>query len=498
MTKEIQQSTSTLKKKEIKFDLDKLMPEIEWYSKLLEHKGIQCFEVKLDKIYKEDISKMYKKLGMEEIDHAYNTIKSLNQRLINLELIDFVFISIDIDNNSKENVLPKLTGIIGFRMITDSNERLKRRLYNLIYGLTDGWICNVSELRGSADICKTLTKMFSHWNWLVKDKPKATFLSFSDITVDMHGELPLDLRDLEDISDLDYEEWRTVFLTNLHPIEPGWCLQKPVLKGKKCWVDGLNFNQISEAAKCLFYINLYLQINEIIICDKYLYVKNKNSKQTYQKLSSYSYLLNSSILIKSLVKHFPNTLTQNVLINVFNKDPKLLKNTLIKHTPLLITNKHICYNTIEFKNGIYQISEDKFLEHKHKNETKCSKYFDVNFDEIKHSAPTAWLEYLQNRVKDVNEKCMYFGQIINKKGLKNMQFNEIIKKDKTLFLTRKLINLQESAALTKKKLQIESLCKQMGISKNNFFQIKKEEAKIIVYCNKKYKLLLSKNKVKGI
>ena len=229
--------------------------------------------------------------------------------------------------------------------------------------------------------------MASHWDRLIGDGPKATFSSFSEITVDMHGDFFSEFDHLHDGNQLEDGEWDKLIVTNLSPIEPGWCVHAPVLKGEKCWVGGLNFNQISEAAKCLFYINLYLQINEIIICDKYLYVKNKSTKQTYQKLGSYKYLLNASVLIKSLVQYFPKTLTYYTLISVF-KNSQLLKDVLLQYTPLLKTNEYICYNTIEFKNGIYLISEDTFLGHEHKNETKCSKYFDINFEEIKDSVPT--------------------------------------------------------------------------------------------------------------
>jgi hypothetical protein len=94
------------------------------------------------------------------------------------------------------------------------------------------------------------------------------------------------------------------------------------------------------------------------------------------------------MLIKSLVKHFPKMLTENNVINVF-KDPQLLEDVLLKCTPLLQTDEHICYNTIEFKNGIYLIPEDTFLGHENKNKTKCSKYFDTNFEKIQYSVPTA-------------------------------------------------------------------------------------------------------------
>ena len=189
--------------------------------------------------------------------------------------------------------------------------------------------------------------------------PKGTFSSFSEITVNMHGDFLEEIKDSDGGDNLEPEEWNKLIVTNLSLIEPGWCVHAPALKGEKRWVDGLSFNQISEASKYLFYLNLYLQINEIIICDKYLYVKNKSTKQTYQKLGSYKYLLNASVLIKSLVKHFPKTLTYYTLISVF-KNSQLLKDVLLQYTPLLKTNEYICYNTIEFKNGM--IYEGKFWE----------------------------------------------------------------------------------------------------------------------------------------
>jgi hypothetical protein len=157
MTKKLKQE-NTLKKK-ITVYPNKFLPEIERYSKRLEHKGIQCFEINLDEIYsKERMSKVYKELGMKQPDSTHDVVKSLNGYLGEFELIDFIFMSM----YPKENGSIKHTGLIGFRMITDNNEQLKHHLDELIYGYTGSAICNVSELKGSTDIYKTLTKMVWH------------------------------------------------------------------------------------------------------------------------------------------------------------------------------------------------------------------------------------------------------------------------------------------------------------------------------------------------
>ena len=111
--------------------------------------------------------------------------------------------------------------------------------------------------------------------------------------------------------------------------------------------------------------NLYCQIENIIYYENQLYVKNKKSKYTYERVGGLEYFITNQDLIScKLSKEFSFQLEKNIIKEIYSEGSEKAEHK-IKQQPYLLPNRIKVYeHLVEYEDGIYNSKEERYLEYK--------------------------------------------------------------------------------------------------------------------------------------
>lgn len=225
--------------------------------------------------------------------------------------------------------------------------------------------------------------------------------------------------------------------------------------GKYNLIEGHNFKKSDDKQLILYYINLYLKLNNMFFYNNSLYIKNHKSQFSYICIGGYTKLLE---LLPDIFKFFSScfdTISFDEIWGNLIKHPLHISN-IIKTDIKLFHSKAINFNILEFLDGIFSLEYNLFIPFERLNlesskELKLLRYYNVNYINNVQTKPKpkTWLKYLAKNVDNLDTFCAQFGQYFydennidkNKRSKQNTMFiHGVSSSGKSLLLTKLLVN----------------------------------------------------------
>lgn len=229
-------------------------------------------------------------------------------------------------------------------------------------------------------------------------------------------------------------------------------------------------------------INFYFSYKNIFLCDKILYKKISNKLISYEKFMEFNE-------IPKMIKFFYLELLMNFSIQLENLDMYALQvqfvpkiEQILKKTEETITNViKLNFDLIEFNDGIYILSKNKFIKRKilenyDLRNLTTKKYYNKTYKNL--TIPEKWKKLIDNTLEDPelsNDFFLYYATLFNRK-------DDLLGKKKTMYI------LGESST-GKTTLTTKVLFKFFGqeniglISNNNLFGLENIINKKCIICD---------------
>lgn len=273
--------------------------------------------------------------------------------LNNIELIEFSYMSVEYTKPNKEGyIMPHYHCLIGVRSIIGRNPVLGLQINKMLFE----WYKDIQfrEVKNMHDIRTAFNYVVKEHNF--KDHYigfyKSEQLNF--ITSKMFDDmdcLSYLIRNFEDgiITD-ESRDFNSLVNIKVFPKN----------KYKSINHNGM-LNDSTQKNIVIYLFNLYFKLNDIVIFNNNMHIKDKYSKFTWGFHKNLEYLKDNYLEIISFLKFkFPmqleNVDLQSIIYNELNNAFKL-----IEQVPNLLLHDKIHYNIIEFTDGLYFIDMDYFL-----------------------------------------------------------------------------------------------------------------------------------------
>lgn len=182
----------------------------------------------------------------------------------------------------------------------------------------------------------------------------------------------------------------------------------------------------------------YLILNNMYLYRGDIFKKIDNTSISFIKITAITSLIDNFIefVFTFFLKNFPLHFFEYPIEGVIKK-MLFFKSLKIENLENITTNKiKINYTLMEFKDGIYDIKNNKFLPKNSElkvNNIGTVKYYNKTYKNLQE--PKKWLDELYKVVENDQEKvnwiCIYIANIFHRS---NAVFKDIFKKKKTLYI----------------------------------------------------------------
>lgn len=376
-------------------------------------------------------------------------INDTNKMISNIEMIDFTFTTIE--TSKRKNDYHALI-LIGIRSITENHKEIEVTILDILnsYQLLEG--IQLYYLKEFLDIKRYMRYQSKELHIIDSNINNFYYYYFSKQNESIHIKVMEHFGENqttnEQLDTSNYDELADYFKFETQ------------IKGKYDQLSSFNFNvqKINQKMLLIYYINIYLMMNNMFFNNNNLYIKNHNTLFSYIYLGNYYYIIK---ILPDIVQFYNNYFES---INFSNLWTNLINNInqieyLLKKNNHLVYNEKINYNVIEFNDGIYIMEYDYFIHKKeleilNLNKLKCIRYYNQTYNNLqnkKRLEPKTWMKYLNDNIKNenINEFCTKFGKYFflendinkdksNKKNTLFIQGNS--NSGKTALLTNQLIN----------------------------------------------------------
>jgi len=422
------------------------------YINKLQKKGTYFFGITINLL--DDLNETSRILNKTPEQLILKLINNIQLILKNVEAVDFSLTSIEIHKKNQNKA--HLHMIVGVRSITENPKHVKTHIEDIFQNTKIYYDIQIDYLKYFINIKRYFVYISKEFNKINNFCNDITFITFSQQNKIIHNEL---INHFEELQEKNMIVKQTNINQDFNTINRYFKYNQ--IKGKFEGVPSFNF-QIKKKNQniviLIYYINLYLILNDMFLNNENLYIKNKGSLCSYTYLDDFYYLLSN---VNDITQFFQNNFETvdfyHFQTNVLNNIKKI--ENLFKNYTKLIYNKKVNYNIIEFSDGLYIMEFDAFikkenLSNENINEITCIRYYNQTYKNINDSRkylPKTWIKYLNKNIEkeklntflaDFGKYFYYENDVTKNKNLKNnslfIQGNAST--GKTSLLTNQLIN----------------------------------------------------------
>jgi len=425
--------------------------------KNLFNKGMYFFSLTIN--FNEDIIKASKKIILNWLEGTSKTVKTpqeymdyvirgYNNRIFSqIEMIDFSYAVIE---KSKRENFYHTHILLCVRSIDPNVENVERHILNVFNGeerlLYEDFKLDI--LQKFLDVKRFLRYMSKDLDKLDEHINNSYFHYFSIINrIDYNDIVELMDTFVSENSDIEFDSYIHYSLNCLLREQIGY-------NGKYNEIDGYDFRKKTQKNIIIYYINLYLKLNNMFFYNDSLYIKNHKSQFSYICLGNYNKLVD---LIPDIFTFFSTcfaTISHNEIWSYIINNPLFLSNILQSEIKIFC-HETINFNVLEFNDGLFSLKHNLFIPFENLSEEnskhlKLLRYYNVNYkNNVKKNKPNTWLKYLSKNVKDIKLFCTQFGQYFyheddidkNREQKQNSMFIQgVSSSGKTLLLTKQLLS----------------------------------------------------------
>lgn len=352
-----------------------LRNELDIFITTLQSKGVTFYGVTINFLELQSMNTIHTK-----IEELVNLISS------NIELVEFLYFSIEKHKKEKLNGLPHVHGVIGVRSLIGNNVilSLKRFFYNFRYDTQLDYLCDVKNIK-------------KWWNYVLKENNFKfhTFVYYSKW----------------------YENLYAILANHEHQYDPSGTFKLYYHNSAKYTnIKGLDMKNPKFINILLYLFNLWFQKKGFFFFKDDFFSKIPGSRYAWEIQGNLSYLKENKItIIKELIAEFPQQLGElfyeDLLLKEFDTLYQILQNNN-EYLPCLKFDTSV----VEFSDGLYFLNYNYFLDfYKNKDlmnklKINCYKYFKHTFNYCKLNLPKFWLKLINNNVKDLEYFCANLGR----------------------------------------------------------------------------------------
>lgn len=342
-------------------------------------------------------------LGFEEFDNSEQYIKAWNENISQifniLKKIDFIVI-IYLCNELNKNKKPHIHIVLGLKSILGYNNLIKNNIFNY---LLDNFYSDVKvdELNSFLDVKQ-------YFNYMWKDLEQ-TIIKHSFILYDLKfNDIFSKMNDI-----CDFNDQKIDFCYYLEIKTNNFVITKQTN----------NFNEYT----LINLINFYLFYKNYYWNNNMVYELIKDSVCSYKKIMTIKELVdNIDLIYVELSEQFSIQLKN---LDWYSLKLKFLKNIeyyIINPNNIFINQIILSFDFLEFKDGLYLIKYNKFLNKKQiktyykqicENKLGTTKYYNLTYKYIKNKKPDFWLTQLKKtleKTENLENFLIYFISIFYK------------------------------------------------------------------------------------
>ena len=184
--------------------------------------------------------------------------------------------------------------------------------------------------------------------------------------------------------------------------------------GKYNLIRGCNFKNMDQKNIIVYYINLYLKLNNYFFYKSNLYKKKDTSKFSYCYSGSSLELIK---LLPDIFKYFAinfDTISFNEIWSNVISNPLYVKEIITSEIKIF-RHKKLNFNTLEFTDGLFNLEQDLFIPFddsffEKTKELYLIQYYNISYIEsIKNTKLKIWLKLLPKNMRNVNNFCTKLG-----------------------------------------------------------------------------------------
>ena len=339
---------------------------------------MSCFiTLRLKKWYNEDF--------IENNENTNYLDLELGKIINNIEiipLINYLIITREYGKNNK----PHYHIILSFKNIIGYNKEF-------IYNLKNNLIECLDEQDITIDLLTKFIEYKNRFNYMSKEKPKLNlYLFYSKEFESIH----LSLLDINITSKIIENEWSN-------------------------FGSYSNINNIYDEFTLINLINFYFYFKKCYISNDIIYKKIYNANISYRKYDSLKNLPNLIVDIYQELLTIFHIQLKNLDIYMLKIKYFFRMEQLIEKTSQIIINKiELKFDIIEFKDGIYFLSKNKFIPNKiviryNFNNIGTIKFYNKTYKNLK--SPNEWKSLIENTLnnnEESKELFEYFSTLFNK------------------------------------------------------------------------------------